>query len=770
MPAVTVLLPLVAYFVVSAALFITLATKFVQVRRLHIGFGAWTPLVREPLLRLVATSAGLGSISGSAIAVSLGGPGALVWMWIVVLLGMAVHSVEASSASERPELEARRPSAISLAAAAILFAVASGWFQAHQAAAWITDTEPRLAPYLPVAIVLAGMLSLSVERVRSSLLGVAVPVAISAYLATALTIALRDPWSIQLATFEAWNGAFGFGAAGSGLAGGTVALAVHHGTLRAVFAAQIGLGSTTLAFGDRDRSLDPRQSGAIAMIVSLFVSGLLSTATAFLMLTAPERKPVSEPELVPLDHFESEGLRPSQRAGQTVVLPNDSGFEPGHFYAMKLLAHPRGHQVGKLFKDDNAVVLPHWAIADQVDTVVFRAREEKQAAHPGWDVRIECNREVLGTGDRQLVKLTPKASSLNFAEVIGYYELDPRPYVVVGDFHFVGQVETAISPNQADRTFLAMYEASDADRPLNPKFHELFRMGFRGPIVDDGTDEEQPSTPWALVSRKDFSPPIGSIERLRIEHDPRGNDLLRINRVGSAEAPPWKWLMAANTLVVRHRNDSTQDIYIPVTAEHDGFRVRFRSSDPHWQDFRRLEKMPDWQEPYIVVPDQNFRFEVHGDVRLPERFHGRRSLIPLDTPVEPTGPTTLLARPHPAELLAAGMKGPYRNDLGSVAISSRIRQGAPAWVHLGLFVATVVLALGSLVVWSTYAARCGAWLVSPSVGPWVGLAVLGSSAMAGLLAIDELLTFVDLAMLPILLLTFSISIAHGMRHRPPRHG
>ncbi len=98
-------MPLVIIFLLLSALFFTLFFKFINVR----GFGTAIRTVQgrysdpndagevthfQALTAAVSGTVGLGNISGVAIAISLGGPGATLWMILAGLLGMSSKFVE----------------------------------------------------------------------------------------------------------------------------------------------------------------------------------------------------------------------------------------------------------------------------------------------------------------------------------------------------------------------------------------------------------------------------------------------------------------------------------------------------------------------------------------------------------------------------------------------------------------------------------------------------------------------------------------------------
>ena len=92
---------------VGLGLWFTVASRFVQVRFFGVMFGALRRGLHEQeghlssfqaLVVSVAGRVGGGNIAGVAVAITLGGPGAVFWMWLIGLMGMATSFFECSLA------------------------------------------------------------------------------------------------------------------------------------------------------------------------------------------------------------------------------------------------------------------------------------------------------------------------------------------------------------------------------------------------------------------------------------------------------------------------------------------------------------------------------------------------------------------------------------------------------------------------------------------------------------------------------------------------
>ncbi len=95
------------YMLPILGLFFTIISRFVQFRYFFKMFNIFRESVRDKeghissfqaLMLSVAGRVGGGNIAGVAVAITLGGPGAVFWMWVIALVGMATSFFECSLA------------------------------------------------------------------------------------------------------------------------------------------------------------------------------------------------------------------------------------------------------------------------------------------------------------------------------------------------------------------------------------------------------------------------------------------------------------------------------------------------------------------------------------------------------------------------------------------------------------------------------------------------------------------------------------------------
>ncbi len=108
--------PWVAVALIGTGLYLTLRLGFVQLRRLGHGFAVTSGIYDDPnepgdvshfqaLTTALSATVGIGNIAGVALAIHWGGPGAMFWMWMTALVGMATKYAEVTLAQHYRQIE-----------------------------------------------------------------------------------------------------------------------------------------------------------------------------------------------------------------------------------------------------------------------------------------------------------------------------------------------------------------------------------------------------------------------------------------------------------------------------------------------------------------------------------------------------------------------------------------------------------------------------------------------------------------------------------------
>ncbi len=262
------------------------------------------------LMTALSATVGTGNIAGVATAIALGGPGAIFYMWLIALFGMATKYAEAVCAVTYREVDATGKYVggpmyylrngvgefapelgkwLGLAFAVFGAVAAFGIGNAVQVNSMGAALEnsfgiPEWATGVVVAA-LVGVVVIGGIRRIGEVAGRLVPTMIVLYLGAALVILAINIAAIPDAIAMIFTHAFTPAAATGGFAGAAVAAAIRFGIARGVFSNESGLGSAAIAHAAAQTSSPVRQ-GVIAMLGTFIDTIVVCTMTALVILTS----------------------------------------------------------------------------------------------------------------------------------------------------------------------------------------------------------------------------------------------------------------------------------------------------------------------------------------------------------------------------------------------------------------------------------------------------------------------------------------------------
>jgi AGCS family alanine or glycine:cation symporter len=296
-------------FLVIFGLFFTIVTDFVQFRFFKRMFSvlltknqtadAKAISGREALLLSIGGRVGGGNIAGVAVAITLGGPGAVFWMWAVALVGMATSLVECSLAQlyKRKEGDDFRGGAartiihglgedyrwLAYVYAVCLiasFAIGFNAFQGNTVAGAAADSLgiDRLYTGVFLSVVVGFIIYGGIHRIAKTA-DVVVPIMAVAYVALALVVIVMNISEIPGVIATIVKNAFGIEEVVSGGMGAALA----NGLRRGLFSNEAGLGSAPNVAATADVS-HPISQG-ITQSLSVFIDTIIvCSCTAFVIL------------------------------------------------------------------------------------------------------------------------------------------------------------------------------------------------------------------------------------------------------------------------------------------------------------------------------------------------------------------------------------------------------------------------------------------------------------------------------------------------------
>ena len=262
--------------------------------------GEITPF--QALTSTLAATVGNGNIAGVATAVAAGGPGALVWMWLTALVGMATKMAEATM-GVKYRIKDKDGAFAGGSMYFISKGLGQGWLgwlfaffgaiaafgigdavQTNSMAlvgnsvfnipVWLTGA---VITFLVFIVVVGGIKRIG--EVTEKL----VPTMAIFYIIGALIIIIAKINMLPWALGEIFRSAFTGRAAIGGFAGATVAQAMRFGVARGIFSNEAGLGSASMAHAVA-KTPHPARQGTIAMVGVMIDTLIICSMTGIVIV------------------------------------------------------------------------------------------------------------------------------------------------------------------------------------------------------------------------------------------------------------------------------------------------------------------------------------------------------------------------------------------------------------------------------------------------------------------------------------------------------
>ena len=266
----------------------------------------------QALSTALSSTVGIGNIAGVAVAISLGGPGALFWMWISAIVGMATKFFTCSlgimyRGYDSDNVLQGGPMYVIEQGMGKNFKFLSYWFsiaglvgclsllQANQLTQIMSDyvvksfdIEQSFNLNLIIGIIIAILVSSVIFGGLSRIAEVAskiVPFMVMVYLLSGLFIVLSNASSIPAIFSNIFTSAFNGSSVAGGFAG--TAIVISQGFRRAAFSNEAGMGTEVMAIG-ASKNNQPIKSGLVAMIGPLIDTIIVCTITGLVILLSSE--------------------------------------------------------------------------------------------------------------------------------------------------------------------------------------------------------------------------------------------------------------------------------------------------------------------------------------------------------------------------------------------------------------------------------------------------------------------------------------------------
>ena len=306
--------PLMLVLLLGTGLYLSLGLRFITIRRIPAAFrhlwrgrhsdaeGDISPFAA--LMTSLSATIGTGNIGGVAVAIAIGGPGALFWMWVTALVGMATKYAEAVCAVRFREQDEHGNYSGGpmyyiknglherwhwLAIAFALFGGLAGFglgntVQSNSISQVLSD-EFRLPTEITglMLMVLVGAVVIGGVKRIAAVASKLVPFMAVTYLVSGLLVILMHVNEVPAAIATIVHAAFNPVAATGGFAGATVWLAIRFGVARGIFSNEAGLGSAPIAHAAA-KTNDPVRQGMIAMLGTFIDTLIICTVTGLVIV------------------------------------------------------------------------------------------------------------------------------------------------------------------------------------------------------------------------------------------------------------------------------------------------------------------------------------------------------------------------------------------------------------------------------------------------------------------------------------------------------
>ncbi|GAA5520347.1 sodium:alanine symporter family protein [Aliifodinibius salicampi] len=309
-------LPAMVVLLLAFGVFITFRLGFVQVRRFAHGLKVVTGFYDDPedegdinhfqaLTTALSATVGIGNIAGVALAIHYGGPGALFWMWVTAIFGMAIKFTEVTLAQEYREtnpdgtvsggpmyyIERGLGSnwkwlAVAFAVSAAICAFLTGNAVQANTVADVMQSDfqiPTVVTGLITASLVAAVILGGIKRI-GKVTSKLVPFMGILYVLGALVILILNydqiiP-SLQMIVGYAFNpqaGALGVGS-------GALIFTLSYGVQRGIFSNEAGQGSAPIAHSAA-KTDEPVREGVVALLEPFIDTLIICTMTGLVIVS-----------------------------------------------------------------------------------------------------------------------------------------------------------------------------------------------------------------------------------------------------------------------------------------------------------------------------------------------------------------------------------------------------------------------------------------------------------------------------------------------------
>ena len=304
--------PITLMMLLGTGLYLTLRMGFVQLRGFrhatHLVSGKYTDPKHvgevshfQALSTALSATVGTGNIAGVATAISLGGPGALFWMWVTAFLGMATKFAECTLSLKFREVSPTGEISggpmytllhgLKMKRTAVLFAVFAliasfgigNMVQANSVVDGVSYIFPEAREYAwlfgLIMATLVGLVIIGGVKRIARVAAILVPFMALFYIVGSLLVLFNHAADIPAALSTIINSALNVEAVGAAAVGE----AIRWGVARGLFSNEAGLGSSPMAHAAA-RTNEPVREGLVAMLEPFIDTLVICSMTGLVII------------------------------------------------------------------------------------------------------------------------------------------------------------------------------------------------------------------------------------------------------------------------------------------------------------------------------------------------------------------------------------------------------------------------------------------------------------------------------------------------------
>ncbi|MCH9811837.1 sodium:alanine symporter family protein [bacterium] len=257
----------------------------------------------QALMAALAGTIGIGSITGIATGLAIGGLGSLFWMWVAAFFGMATKYAEAILAIKYRQVDGAGEmcggpmyyleKGLGIKWLGVLFAIFAigcsfgigSMVQSNSVAIAVFDTF-SISPVITGVLLAVFAAFPLVGGIKSigKVVGVLVPAMAAFYFVISLMVVLSNITAVPAAFAMIFKTAFTGQAATGGFVGSTFMMALQWGISRGVFSSEAGMGSSSIAAAAA-KSDSPGRQALVSMSSVFITTGIVCTLTGLAIAT-----------------------------------------------------------------------------------------------------------------------------------------------------------------------------------------------------------------------------------------------------------------------------------------------------------------------------------------------------------------------------------------------------------------------------------------------------------------------------------------------------